>query len=74
MNVTFAPQEEGRTVSDSDCSISALSFSSFPLPRSPSERHNSKLSAGSKSRTRLLKRVDSSVLRGHVPQLLLLLL
>lgn len=48
------------------------SFSLF-LSHSPSERHNLKLSAGSKSRARLLKRVDSGVLRGHVPQLLLLL-
>lgn len=56
----------------SDYNISALSFF-FSLSLSPSERHNLKLSAGSKSRARLLKRVDSGVLRGHVPQLLLLL-
>lgn len=50
-----------------------LSLSSLSMSHSPSERHNLKLSAGSKSRARLLKRVDSGVLRGHVPQLLLLL-
>ena len=42
-----------------DESISALS-----------ERHNSKLSVGSKGRARLLERVDSAGLGGHVPRLL----
>lgn len=42
-----------------DESISALS-----------ERHNSKLSVGSKGRARLLERVDSAGLWGHVPRLL----